>query len=152
MFGQLPEFFTSVEELQEKWANPKTREDLLEKLDEVGYGKDVLKQVRTLIDADNCDLLDVLEYISFNVEPVERAVRAKNVEAYTATLTAAQKDFVDYVLKLYVKEGSDELAMDKLPVIITMKYGGISDGINILEGIDVAKNVFLNFQKYLYLS
>lgn len=152
MFGQLPEFFKSIEELQEKWANPKTREELLEKLDEVGYGKDVLKQVRTLIDADNCDLLDVLEYISFNVEPVERAVRAKNVEAYTATLTAAQKDFVDYVLKLYVKEGSDELAMDKLPVIITMKYGGISDGINILEGIDVAKNVFLNFQKYLYLS
>ena len=152
MFGQLPEFFTSVEELQEKWANPKTREELLEKLDEVGYGKEVLKQVRTLIDAESCDLLDVLEYISFNVEPVERAVRAKNVEAYTATLTAAQKDFVDYVLKLYVKEGSDELAMDKLPVIITMKYGGISDGINILEGIDVAKNVFLNFQKYLYLS
>ena len=152
MFGQLPEFFKSIEELREKWANPKTREELLEKLEEVGYGKEVLKQVRTLIDAESCDLLDVLEYISFNVEPVERAVRAKNVEAYTATLTAAQKDFVDYVLKLYVKEGSDELAMDKLPVIITMKYGGISDGINILEGIDVAKNVFLNFQKYLYLS
>ena len=45
MFGQLPEFFKSVEELQEKWANPKTREELLEKLDEVGYGRDVLKQV-----------------------------------------------------------------------------------------------------------
>lgn len=152
MFGQLPEFFKSVEELQEKWANPKTREELLAKLDEAGYGKEVLKQIRTLIDAENCDFLDVLEYISFNVEPVERAVRARNVEAYTATLTAIQKDFVDYILTLYVKEGSEELAMDKLPVIITMKYGGISDGINILGGIDVAKNMFINFQKYLYLS
>lgn len=152
MFGQLPEFFKSVEELQEKWANPKTREELLEKLDEVGYGKDVLKQVRTLIDADKCDLLDVLEYISFNVEPIERVERAKNVESYSATLTDVQKDFVDYILKLYIKEGSEELAMDKLPVIIAMKYGGISDGINVLGGIDTAKNVFLNFQKSLYLS
>jgi type I restriction enzyme R subunit len=152
MFGQLPEFFKSVEELQEKWANPKTREELLEKLDEVGYGRDVLKQVRTLIDADNCDLLDVLEYISFNVEPIERVERAKNVVSYSATLTAAQKDFVDYILKLYIKEGSEELAMDKLPTIISMKYGSLLDGMNVLGGIDTAKNTFIAFQRSLYMG
>ena len=152
MFGKMPEFFTSVEDLQEKWANPKTREDLLQKLDDAGYGRDVLKQVRTLIDAENSDLLDVLEYISFNVEPIERVERAKNVESYSATLTAAQKDFVDYILKLYIKEGSEELAMDKLPAIISMKYGSLLDGMSALGGVDTAKSTFVTFQRCLYMG
>ena len=150
MFGKMPDFFSSIEELQEKWANPKTREDLLAKLDDAGYGKDVLKQVRTLIDAENCDLLDVLEYISFNVEPIERKERAKNIGSYTTTLAGNQKDFVDYIIKLYIKEGSDELSMDKLPAIITMKYGSLMDGMNALGGIETAKKTFITFQKHLY--
>jgi type I restriction enzyme R subunit len=57
---------------------------------------------------------------------------------------------VDYIIKLYIKEGSDELSMDKLPAIITMKYGSLMDGMNALGGIETAKKTFITFQKHLY--
>ena len=152
MFGQMPEFFTSVEDLQEKWSTPKTREELLEKMDEAGYGKEVLKQIRTLIDAENSDLLDVLEYISFNVEPIERTERVKKVERYMTTLSDKERDFVGYIVNLYIKEGVEELGTDKLPAIVAMKYGSIPDGMRTLGGVDVARKAFLNFQRNLYLN
>ena len=152
MFGKMPEFFSSIDDLQEKWSTPQTREELLDKMDEAGYGKDVLKQIRTLIDAEGSDLLDVLEYISFNVEPIERAERVKRVDAYKASLTDTEKDFVNYIINLYINEGIDELGSNKLPDIIAMMYGSIPDGMRVLGGVNVAKNVFLDFQKNLYLS
>ena len=152
MFGKMPEFFTSIDDLQEKWSTPQTREILLEELDDAGYGKDVLKQIRTLIDAEGCDLLDVLEYIAFNVEPIERVERVKNVDAYKASLTDTQKDFVNYIISLYINEGVEELGSNKLPDIISMRYGSIPDGMKVLGGVNVAKNIFHDFQKNLYLN
>lgn len=152
MFGQMPSFFSSIEDLQQKWSTPKTREELLEKMDEAGYGKDVLRQIRTLIDAESSDLLDVLEYISFNVEPIERVERVKKVDGYKATLSEKEQDFINYIIKLYIKEGIEELGSDKLPAIISMKYGSIPDGMAVLGGVEAARNVFLGFQRNLYLN
>ena len=75
MFGQMPEFYTSIEDLREQWSSPKTRENLLDKMGEAGYDRETLGRIRTLIDAEDSDLLDVLEYISFNVEPIQRKER-----------------------------------------------------------------------------
>ena len=152
MFGQLPNFFSSIEDLQEKWSNPKTREELLAQMDAAGYGKEVLKQIRTLLDAEDCDLLDVLEYISFNIEPIQRTERVKKVDAFRASLGANGQDFVNYIIQLYIKEGIDELSADKLPAIISMKYGSIPDGMKVLGGVDKARGLFLDFQKNLYLN
>ena len=151
MFGALPAFFSSVEDLQQKWSAPKTREELLDKLGDVGYGTDVLKQIRTLIDAEDSDLLDVLEYIAYNIEPIERRERVRKVHSYRASLSAKEQDFVNYIIDLYVRTGVEELAMDKLSAIIALKYGSLSDGISQLGGADVARNTFLNLQQRLYL-
>lgn len=59
MFGRFPDFFSSSEDLHRIWADPDTRDALLEKLEEAGYGEDVLKDIRKIIDAEECDLLDV---------------------------------------------------------------------------------------------
>lgn len=152
MFGQMPEFYTSLEDLREKWSSPKTREELLDRLSEAGYDKETLSRVRTLIDADNSDLLDVLEYISFNVEPIMREERAKRTNSYISTLSAQQQDFVNYVIDLYIREGIDELGTSKLPELLNMKYGSVQDGISFLGGLDIAKNTFYGFQRRLYLS
>ena len=152
MFGQMPEFYTSLEDLREKWSSPKTREELLDRLSEAGYDKETLSRVRTLIDADNSDLLDVLEYISFNVEPILREERAKRTDSYISTLSAQQQDFVKYVIDLYIREGIDELGTSKLPELLNMKYGSVQDGISFLGGLDIAKNTFYGFQRRLYLS
>lgn len=151
LFGQLPEFFTSSEELKRIWAVPNTRESLLEKMAEAGYDKETLGKIRTLIDAEECDLLDVLEYIAFNVEPIERKTRVEKTAGYVATLTPQQQEFVNYIIALYIREGVEELGTKKLPDIINMKYGSVADGISALGSVDVARNTFLDFQKHLYL-
>ena len=152
MFGQLPEFFSSIDDLQQKWSNPKTREDLLAKMDKAGYGKDVLNQIRTLIDAEGSDLLDVLEYISYNIEPIQRTERVKKVDAFQASLNQASRDFVGYIIQLYINKGIDELGSGNLPEIIKLKYGSIDDGMKILGTVNHARSLFLNFQKNLYLG
>ena len=152
MFGQMPEFYTSIEDLREKWSSPKTREELLYKMSEAGYDIETLNRIRTLIDADDSDLLDVLEYISFNVEPIQRAERVQRTDPYVETLTAQQQDFVKYVITLYIREGIEELGTSKLPEILKIKYGSVEDGTLAIGGSDVAKNTFYGFQRSLYLS
>ncbi len=152
MFGQMPEFYTSIDDLRKKWSSPKTREELLDKMSEAGYDIETLNRIRTLIDADESDLLDVLEYISFNVEPIQRAERVQRTDPYVSSLTAQQQDFVKYVITLYIREGIEELGTSKLPEILKMKYGSIGDGTMALGGLDVAKNTFYGFQRSLYLN
>ena len=151
MFGELPAFFSSVEDLQQKWAVPQTRKELLGRLGEMGYGVDVLKQIRTLIDADDSDLLDVLEYIAYNIEPMNRRERARKVDTYRHSLSAKEQEFVNYITDLYVRAGVEELAMEKLSAIIALKYGSVQDGVTQLGSIEVAKNTFLKVQQRLYL-
>lgn len=152
MFGQMPEFYTSIDDLREQWSSPKTRENLLEKMGDAGYDMETLNRIRTLIDADDSDLLDVLEYISFNVEPIQRAERVQRTEPYVSGLTAQQQDFVKYVIRLYISEGIEELGTSKLPEIMSLKYGSLQDGIAALGGLDVAKSTFYDFQRSLYLN
>ena len=151
MFGRMPEFYTTIEELTEKWSSPKTREELLEKMGDAGYDKEILNSIRTLIDAEDSDLLDVLEYISFNVEPIQRTERVRRAEAYVAGLSARQQEFVRYVISLYLSEGVEELGTSKLPELLKMKYGSTQDGIAALGGLDIAKNTFYSFQRRLYV-
>ena len=151
MFGRMPEFYTTIEELTEKWSSPKTREELLEKMGDAGYDKEILNSIRTLIDAEDSDLLDVLEYISFNVEPIQRTERVRRAEAYVAGLSARQQEFVRYVISLYLREGVEELGTSKLPELLKMKYGSTQDGIAALGGLDNAKNTFYSFQRRLYV-
>src|SRR5690606_10097743 len=76
LFGALPDFFKSEEELRLLWSNPLTRRSLLTKLADAGFGKDELHTLQSLIDAEKSDIFDVLEYV-FNseVKPISREER-----------------------------------------------------------------------------
>jgi type I restriction enzyme, R subunit len=52
LFGKMPNLFKSEDELRKIWSKPDTRKTLLEKLDEEGFGKDELKTLQKLIDAE----------------------------------------------------------------------------------------------------
>ena len=150
MFGRLPDFFSSSEDLHKIWADPDTREALLEKLAEAGYGTDVLKDIRRIIDAEKSDLMDVLEYIAYATTPIERAERAERINDYYVTLNAAQKQFVEYLVWAYVRSGVDELRMDKLKTLLELKFGSVPEGINALGGVPIARQTFKDFQQHLY--
>ena len=150
MFGRLPDFFSSSEDLHKIWADPDTREALLEKLAEAGYGTDVLKDIRRIIDAEKSDLMDVLEYIAYATTPIERAERAERINDYYVTLNVAQKQFVEYLVRAYVRSGVDELRMDKLKTLLELKFGSVPEGISALGGVPIARQTFKDFQLHLY--
>ena len=150
MFGRLPDFFSSSEDLHQKWADPDTREILLEKLDEAGYGKEVLKDIRRIIDAEKSDLMDVLEYIAYATTPIERQERAERIKDYYNTLSASQKQFVEYLVNAYIRSGVDELRMDKLKTQLELKFGSVPEGISSLGGVPQARKTFREFQQRLY--
>jgi type I restriction enzyme R subunit len=151
MFGQLPDFFSDEEELRKTWSDPYTRKVLLGKMADVGYDDEVLKKVQTIINAENSDLYDVLEYIAFAKEPIERVQRATTAQVHGYIgLNEKQKEFINFVLAKYIESGVNELSIENLPELLKFKYGTAMDGIRELGDIQITQNTFVGFQKYLY--
>ncbi|MGB2863450.1 MAG: DEAD/DEAH box helicase family protein [Sedimentisphaerales bacterium] len=151
LFGALPEFFKSEDELRKIWSYPMTRKTLLNKLADAGYGKDELATMQKLIDAEKSDLFDVLEYVAFAVKPITREVRVAEAQSNIfALLNNKQKEFLEFVLSKYIETGVEELDEEKLPDLLTLKYHAIQDASEILGGVENIRTTFFDFQKYLY--
>jgi type I restriction enzyme R subunit len=148
---QLPEFFGSEEVLRKLWANPITRKELLVKLEQHGCAKEDLVKLQEMIDAQSCDLFDVLEYISYARKPITRAERVSNAQGNIYTfLNERQRDFIAFILRNYVQDGVDELDIAKLSSSLTSKYGSVYEGQKQLGDVDEIKRVFVEFQQHLY--
>ncbi len=148
---KLPELLESEERLRELWANPMTRRELLKKLEGVGCHKDDLEKLQELIEAQDSDLFDVLEYIAYAKSPVSRAARVEtNKDNIYNLLSANQRDFVEYVLRNYVEVGVDELDVSKLSTVLNAKYGSINAAQKQLGTPQEIQQTFIEFQKNLY--
>ena len=148
---KLPEFFGTEDTLRKLWANPITRSELLKKLEQQGCGKSDLLKLQEMIDADNCDLFDVLEYISYARKPITRAERVSKAQSNIYTfLNEKQRDFIDFVLKNYVQDGVDELDIKKLSSILASKYGSSYEGQKVLGSTHEIQSIFIDFQQHLY--
>jgi type I restriction enzyme R subunit len=151
LFGKLPDFFKDEEELRKIWSVPSTRKSLLESLEEAGYGKDELTTLQKLVNAENSDIFDVLEYVSFAVKPITREERVAKARPFIFNgLNQNQKDFLAFVLSKYIESGVDELDQEKLPDLLSLKYYSITDAAEKLDGIEEIKKIFIAFQRYLY--
>ena len=151
LFGTLPDFFKSEDELRAIWSNPATRKVFLERLAEAGFGKDELNTLQRLIDADKSDLFDVLEYVSFAVKPITREARVAEARASIFYgLDSKQQEFLEFVLSKYIETGVEELDQEKLPGLLELQYLSISDAAEALGGVERIRNTFVAFQKHLY--
>lgn len=152
LYGTLPDYFKDEEELRQIWSNPTTRKAFLGKLTDAGYGKDELTALQSLINADNSDLFDVLEYISYAIKPISREERvAKAKFSIFKNLDDKEKDFLEFVLSKYVETGFEELDQEKLPRLLELKYHSITDAVNELGGsVSKIQETFTSFQKALY--
>jgi type I restriction enzyme R subunit len=152
LFGEFPTLFKSEDELRTLWSNPLTRKVLLEKLEDVGFGKQELSTLQTLIDAEKSDLFDVLEYV-FNSDrkPMTREARVAAAQATIfALLNNQQKEFIEFVLSKYIETGVEELDQEKLPILLTKKYQSLEDAKEVLGNVANISTLFIEFQKYLY--
>jgi type I restriction enzyme R subunit len=151
LFGELPQFFKNEDELRRIWSKPDTRKALLQSLSEKGFSGTELAEISRMINAEKCDLFDVLAYIAFALSPITRSER---VEAHKSEIFQRYDGklqlFLDFVLAQYVKQGVEELDQEKLASLLVLKYHSIPDAIDQLGDVPVIKDTFVGFQQYLY--
>jgi len=150
MFGTLPELFKSEDELCEIWSKPDTRKKLLEELTEKGFAKAQLQEFQAVLNAQNSDIYDVLAYVAFHSTIIERSTRAARARIHFNSYNPKQQEFLDFVLKQYVKDGVDELDDAKLSQLLILKYHAIADAKKELGDVAVIRNTFVGFQSHLY--
>jgi type I restriction enzyme R subunit len=64
IYGVLPDLFKSEAELRKIWSNPVTRKEFLNKLFEMGIDSEQLINIQKVVNAEKCDLFDVLAYLA----------------------------------------------------------------------------------------
>lgn len=152
LFGELPKLLGTEEELRTIWSSPITRKKFLQKLDEAGFSRDKLKILQQLVDAENSDLFDVLEYVfTGDTKPIPRQMRVEqSQEDILENLTEPQKQFIQFVLDKYIQSGFEELDQAKLAILLQNKFHSLEDAIQSLGSEEKIINLFVGFQKYLY--
>lgn len=147
----LPDFFKDEAELRVLWSAPGTRQKLLERLEGAGFSKSDLIEIQALIEAQDCDLFDVLEYIRFAFPPVTRKERSIVSVSKLSGMSENQQLFVDFLADQYRVRGVDELEESRLERLLEAKYSNVVDGISVLGGAKAVRDIFLKFQQSLYL-
>jgi type I restriction enzyme, R subunit len=151
LFGELPALFKDEDELRALWSQPDTRKALLDSLAEKGYGREQLREIERMIDAEKSDLFDVLAYIAFALSPITRQERADaSRPVITARYDAKLQAFLGFVLSQYVSEGVGELDQAKLPHLLELRYRAVSDAALELGGVTKIREAFVGFQAHLY--
>lgn len=150
LFGDLPSLFKNEDELRKIWSKPETRKRLLEELEEKGYSKAQLQDLQKIVHGEESDLYDVLSYIAYHKNLLQRSERAGKAKIHFNSYNPNQQTFLNFVLEQYVKSGVDELAEDKLPDLLELKYKGIQEAKKELGEIKTIRDTFIGFQEYLY--
>ncbi|KLI18032.1 EcoAI/FtnUII family type I restriction enzme subunit R [Brachyspira hyodysenteriae] len=152
--GIIPSFFKSEQDLRKIWKDPSTREKLLKRFEEKGYTlDDEFKKMQELLNAENSDIFDVIEYIAgYNNKLITRKERAdKCIEQIKNQYEERQLAFIEFVLNEYKYNGIKELYLQKIGDLLIFKYGTIQDAAKTINmNLEDIKNLFYNFQKHLY--
>lgn len=152
LFGKLPELFDSEEKLRQLWSAPESRTALMHDLAEKGFGPEQMTEMQRIIDAEKCDLFDVLAYVAYALPTISREERASYArEGFYDQFSIKQQGFLDFVLTQYVKVGVEELATDKLSPLLKLRYNNaISDAVADLGKPEEISRLFVGFQRFLY--
>ena len=151
LYGDIPAFFNSEEELRLLWSDANTRKTLLEKLAERGYSHEQLEELRKLVHGKDSDLYDVLKHIAYQRDMVPRSDRATFAKTrFDASYSPAQIEFLEFILGQYVNSGVSELDSDKLTSLLVLKYKSIPDAKKKLGSTSLIRDTFLGFQSGLY--
>lgn len=150
LFEDIPSLFTNEKELRKIWSIPSTRKKLLEELNEKGYTREQLQELKRLVNAESCDLYDVLTYIAYSKDMQPRVKRAARAKTNLSTLNGyskQQQDFLSFVLGHYVDVGVSELDDRRLKDLLVLRYHALNDA----KEEQTIRDSFIGFQKYLYV-
>lgn len=150
-FGDLSGLIADEDQLRASWSNPENRQQLLTRLQEHGYDRERLDDIRRLIDASDSDLFDVLGYILFEHAPLTRHDRADTLRHNgLAGPTPEMQELLLSVLKAYEDHGEEELGINKLGQFLISRYGSVTEGKEKLGALNDIKAAFIDMQIQLY--
>ncbi|WP_424984627.1 EcoAI/FtnUII family type I restriction enzme subunit R [Microbulbifer sp. S227A] len=151
--GDLTGIVADEDQLRTVWSDPDTRDHFVKQLSDRGYDQERLSDIRTLVDAHDSDLFDVLSYALFTQPPKTRHERADGVRTDGFSDTGADmKALLLSILSAYEVRGESELSNGKLGNFLTARYGSVSEGKERLGGLNAVKQAFINMQKALYVD
>ena len=151
--GILDKFFHDETQLREIWSDPVKREELLGKLRSMQIDEVQLEELKTIFEANESDIYDVLAHLSFNLDIKTRSERAfavhyrKYIEKYHNDKV---REFLNFILERYKKDGVKEMGSDKLSSLI--KLSGI-DRNELKEAFEGAANIregYFGLQREIY--
>ncbi len=153
LMGILDKFFHDEAQLRELWSDPLKREELLRKLRSMQIDEVQLEELKAIFNAEESDIYDVLAHLSFNLDIKTRSERAfavhyrKYIEKYQ---NGKVKEFLNFILGRYEKDGVKEMGSDKLSTLI--KLSGI-DRNKLKEAFEGAANIregYFGLQREIY--
>ncbi len=154
LVGILDKFFHDEAQLREIWSDPVKREELLEKLRAMQIDEVQLDELKSIFEAEESDIYDVLAHLSFNLDIKTRSDRAfavhyrKYIEKYHNDKV---KEFLTFILQRYERDGVKEMGSDKLSALI--KLSGIDRGVLkeafALDGVNTREGYF-GLQREIY--
>jgi type I restriction enzyme, R subunit len=152
LFGDLAALVEDEDDLRRKWSNPETRDHFMTALEEKGYDREKLDEMKRLVDAPDSDVFDVLAYVRFSLDPKTRHERAETARADGLEEHAAEmRDFLDTVLHAYERDGSQELSISKISDFLKVRFGTVGEGKAALGGdLGAIKSAYIDMQRHLY--
>ena len=154
LIGNAPNFFKTEEELRTVWSDPITRKELLTRMAERGYTEEAFDKIKHLLNADNSDIFDVLQYIVYSNQISDIMSRQERVNKHKILIfdnyNSRQNAFIEFVLRQYINNGVSELSDERIGDLVNLKYGSPANAQLELGKTSEIRRVFCDFQQYLY--
>lgn len=153
LVGDLPHLYQSEEQLRNAWANPETRNELLEKLGDLGFDAEQLQVMQEMIATPETDIFDVLAHISFSTDIKTRKDRANDVRDdsfLTVYKNLKAREFLEYVLNIYENHGIEELSRNKLFDLIRINLGTTTDAKKAFGSTQNIIKAYYDLQRRIY--
>lgn len=155
LVGSLPSLYKNVEQLRKIWKNPSERAILFKELENSGFSTKNLQDLKSMMNAEDSDIFDVLAYLSFNTPMKtrkERVVKVKSKEKLFNIYSDYKAiDFLNFVLDRYEQDGVEELGEDKLGDLIKLSsFGTIQDAEQAFGGLHQIKQAYNDLQANIY--
>jgi type I restriction enzyme R subunit len=154
LIGFIPELYSNEEDFRRLWANPDTREQILQQLEQEGFDSEQLGTLREMLSANDCDIFDVIAYLTYSSEMLTRHQRVEIAESdrfFEIFQNVKAKDFLHFVLKRYEKDDIQELRRDKISELIKLNNMGTPvEAAHVFGGADKLIEAFYKLQETLY--
>ncbi len=154
LIGVLGKYYNDEESLRAIWSNPTNRKELLQKLQDMNIDDSQLEDLKAIFDVPNSDIYDVLAHLSFNLDIKtrdERALSVRNSEFLEKYQNEKAKEFLEFILDRYTKDGVKELEANNLPSLISLSNMGVAREVaSNFGGIPKLKEEYYGLQEELY--